>query len=151
MTRFAKSALAALISLCTPFTAPLGVTQAVHAADVIGIYSEDDGSICGESWVLNKITHRFAYQVHHVPHLPDVAITDFHNIHQHRYQLASEQWPIGRHYCRATVSLSDGRDRSIFYLIEEGQGFASIGDNVEFCVSGFDRWMVYNGRCRVLR
>ena len=28
--------------------------------------------------------------------------------------------------------------------------FASIGDNVEFCVSGFDRWMVYNGRCRVL-
>ena len=35
--------------------------------------------------------------------------------------------------------------------IEEGMGFASIGDNVEFCVSGFDRWMVYNGRCRVLR
>ena len=30
-------------------------------------------------------------------------------------------------------------------------GFASIGDNVEFCVAGFDRWMVYNGRCRVLR
>ena len=30
-------------------------------------------------------------------------------------------------------------------------GFVGIGDNVEFCVSGFDRWMVYNGRCRVLR
>ncbi|TPK61790.1 hypothetical protein FJ930_27440 [Mesorhizobium sp. B2-4-15] len=151
MTRFAKSVVAALLALCTPLSAPLGVTQAVHAADLIGVYSEDDGSVCGESWVLSKITDRFSYQVHHVPHLPDVAITDFHNIHQHRYQLASEQWPIGRHYCRATVSLSDGRDRSIFYLIEEGQGFASIGDNVEFCVSGFDRWMVYNGRCRVLR
>jgi hypothetical protein len=30
-------------------------------------------------------------------------------------------------------------------------GFAGMGDNVEFCVSGFDRWYVYNGRCRVLR
>ncbi|TPJ41764.1 hypothetical protein FJ434_15450 [Mesorhizobium sp. B2-5-13] len=150
MTRFAKSALAALISLCTPLAAPLGITQAVHAAD-LAVYSEDDGSVCGETWVLSKITHRFSYQVHHVPHLPEVAITDFRDIRQHRYEQAREEWPIGRHYCRATVSLSDGRDRSIFYLIEEGQGFASIGDNVEFCVSGFDRWMVYNGRCRVLR
>ena len=63
----------------------------------------------------------------------------------------SDNWPIGRRYCGATVALSDGHDRDIWYLIEEGQGFASIGDNVEFCVSGFDRWMVYNGRCRVLR
>ena len=30
-------------------------------------------------------------------------------------------------------------------------GFASIGDGVEFCVSGFDRWNVYNSGCRVLR
>jgi capsid protein len=49
------------------------------------------------------------------------------------------------------VVQSDGADRDIWYLIEEGMGFASIGDNVEFCVSGFDRWYVYNGRCRVLR
>ncbi|TIR16089.1 MAG: hypothetical protein E5X34_26690 [Mesorhizobium sp.] len=150
MTRFAHSALAALVALFTPFAAPLGFTQAAQAAD-LSVYSGDDGSVCGESWVLNKITDRFSYQVHHVPHLPDVAITDFRDIRQHRYEPASEEWPIGRHYCRATVNLSDGRDRSIFYLIEEGQGFASIGDNVEFCVSGFDRWLVYNGRCRVLR
>lgn len=150
MTRFARSALAALISVLTPLGTSLGFTQAAHAAD-LSAYTENDGSVCGENWVLSRITDRFSYQVHHVPHLPDVAITDFRNIRQHRYQRASEQWPIGRHYCRATVSLSDGRDRSIFYLIEEGQGFASIGDNVEFCVSGFDRWMVYNGRCRVLR
>ena len=149
MTRFAKSALAALIALCTPLGTSLGVTQAVHAAD-LGVY-EDDGGVCGQPWVLNKITSRFSYQVHHVPHLPDVAITDFQRIHQHRYLPANDTWPIGRRYCGATVSLSDGRARTIWYLIEEGQGFASIGDNVEFCVAGFDRWMVYNGRCRVLR
>ena len=44
MTRFAKSALAALISLCTPLAAPLGVTQAVQAAD-LSVYSDDDGGV----------------------------------------------------------------------------------------------------------
>ena len=90
-----------------------------------------------------------------MPNLPKVAITNFSGIHQHRYLPAYysyyEEWPIGRRYCGATVSLSDGDSREIWYLIEEGQGFASIGNNVEFCVSGFDRWYVYNGRCRVLR
>ncbi|MER9236148.1 hypothetical protein NKI56_29550 [Mesorhizobium sp. M0622] len=150
MTRFAQSALAALLAFCTPLAAPLGVTQAVQAAD-LAIYTDEDSGVCGEAWVLNKITDRFSYQVHHVPHLPDVQIVDFQRIHQHRYLPADDTWPIGRRYCGATVSLSDGRARTIWYLIEEGQGFASIGDNVEFCVSGFDRWMVYNSRCRVLR
>ena len=145
MTRFARTFIAALVAL----TAPLGV-PAVKAADLATDYS-DDGGACGEAWVLNKITKRFDYQVHHVPNLPDVSITDFRRIHQHRYLPSSEQWPIGRRYCGATVALSDGRARDIWYLIEEGQGFASVGNNVEFCVSGFDRWMVYNGRCRVLR
>lgn len=146
MTRFAKSLLAALVGISTSF----GVTPLTRAAD-LAVYADDDGGVCGEAWVLNKITSRFRYQVRHVPHLPDVEITDFRGIHQHRYLPAGENWPIGRRYCGATVALSDGRDRAIWYLIEEGQGFASIGDNVEFCVSGFDRWMVYNGRCRVLR
>ena len=70
--------------------------------------------------------------------------------------------PIARRYCGATVELSDGRRRDIWYLIEERMGFATLldgfhlanetrGSNVEFCVAGFDRWMVYNGACRVLR
>jgi hypothetical protein len=122
-----------------------------RAADVIGTMDyENDGSVCGDAWVLNKITSRFNYQVRHVPNLPYVEILDFRGIHQARYLPAGEKWPIERHYCRARVALSDGRDRAIWYLIEGGQGFASMGDNVEFCVSGFDRWMVYNGRCRVL-
>ena len=41
--------------------------------------------------------------------------------------------------------------REVWYLIEGHMGFVGIGENVEFCVSGFDRWYVYNGRCRVLR
>lgn len=119
------------------------------AADMIRDYANP--GVCAEQRYLSRITHRFRYQVTHVPNLPDVEITAFHGIHEHRYKEASERWPIGRRYCGATAELSDGRQRDVWYLIEEGMGFASIGDNVEFCVSGFDRWYVYNGRCRVLR
>lgn len=148
MTRLATSALAALLGVA----APLAAAPVAYAADLPGyVYDGNDGSVCGEAWVLNKITSRFRYQVHHVPHLPNVDIVDFRGIRQQRYLPAGEKWPIERHYCRAQVALSDGGNRSIWYLIERGQGFASMGDNVEFCVAGFDRWMVYNGRCRVLR
>jgi capsid protein len=148
MTRFAVSAIAALASLCAPFAA----VSTAGAADLPGGYYEyQDQSVCNQAWVLSKITHRFRHQVRHVPHLPNVEITDFQRIRLTRSLPANEEWPIGRTYCTARVTLSNGYDRNIAYLIEEGQGFASIGDNVEFCVSGFDRWMVYNGRCRVLR
>ena len=148
MNRFATAVLATLAFLATPLVG----TPSTSAADLSGfVYERSDGSVCGDARVLNRITERFRYQVRHVPHLPAVDIVDFGAIHQNRYLPASETWPIARHYCRAQVALSDGANRSIWYLIERGQGFASIGDNVEFCVSGFDRWLVYNGRCRVLR
>lgn len=148
MTRFARTLLAALAAATAPLSAPV-----VRAADLPAHVDDwNGGGPCAEPWVLSRITDRFSYQVHHVPHLPDVAITDFRRIHQNRYLPAmGEERPIGRRYCGATVSLSDGRERSIWYMIEQGQGFASIGDNVEFCVAGFDRWLVYNGHCRVLR
>ncbi len=106
---------------------------------------------CGDEHVLRRIVRRFRYQVRHVPHLPDVEIESFSRVHQHRYLAKRKGRPIARRYCHATVSLSDGRHRKVWYLIEGKMGFASIGDGVEFCVSGFDRWMVYNGSCRVLR
>lgn len=148
MSRFTSFVLAALIGISVPMAA----VPSAFSADLPGYVEQGgDAGVCAQSWVLNKITSRFRHQVRHVPNLPDVAILNFQRIHEHRYLPASEEWPIGRRYCGATVALSDGQNRSIWYLIEEGQGFASIGDNVEFCVAGFDRWMVYNGRCRILR
>jgi hypothetical protein len=146
MTRLSTLAFATLVAAGTAFFAG----GKAEAADLTATYYEDSG-ICGETWVLSTISKRFDHQVKNVPHLPDVSITEFRRVHQHRYLPAYEDRPIGRRYCGATVDLSDGHSRDIWYLIEEGQGFASIGDNVEFCVAGFDRWMVYNGRCRVLR
>jgi len=122
-----------------------------YAADVIaGVYASDPGA-CADRRVLGSISERFSYQVRNVPNLPAVAIVDFFGIGQTRYLPKREKWPVERRYCHAQVSLSDGRSRSVWYLIEHPMGFAGIGSKVEFCVSGFDRWHVYNGNCRVLR
>lgn len=120
------------------------------AADLVAV-SVDDPGACANARVLDRITHRFRYQVTHVPHLPQVDIVDFYRIRENRYLPQREDRPIERRYCYAQAALSSGHTRDIWYLIERPMGFAGIGSNVEFCVSGFDRWHVYGGRCRVLR
>lgn len=141
LAKTVRTALALAALLATAAPAP--------AADMIRDYA--DPGVCAEQRVLSRITHRFRHQVRHVPNLPQVDIVNFRDIFENRYKPSSEKWPIGRRYCGATAALSNGEERAVWYLVEEGMGFASIGDNVEFCVSGFDRWYVYNGRCRVLR
>lgn len=106
---------------------------------------------CDDPGILARIQSKFRHQVRHVPHLPDVAIEGFGKVHQHRYKAAKENSPVARRYCGATAELSDGRKRYVWYLIENPWGYAGAGNNVEFCVNGFDRWYVYSGRCRVLR
>jgi capsid protein len=112
-----------------------------------GHYSDE----CAQSRHLSRITSRFAYQVKNVPDLPDVSIMEFRDLREQRYLPEDEDHQISRRYCAGTVVLSDGHAREIWYLIEGRMGFVGIGDNVEFCVSGFDRWYVYNGGCRVLQ
>ena len=144
MTRFAGLLLASMLALG-------GSVVAAVAADPVAV-SIDEPGICGNQKVLGRIASRFSHQVRHVPHLPQVEIADFERIRESRHlpKIAGER-PIDRRYCQARAWLSDGRSRDVWYLIEKPMGFAGIGSNVEFCVSGFDRWNVYNGRCRVLR
>jgi hypothetical protein len=146
MTSLARLALAGLTALSAA-ALPFGAAQ---AADMIAVYPTDNG-ICGYPSVLGTISNRFDYQVHHVPHLPQVGIANFYNLHETRYLPETDENPIARRYCAGTVQLTDGSQRPVWYLIEYGMGFASIGDNVEFCVGGFDRWHVYDGYCRVLQ
>ncbi|MEO9340510.1 hypothetical protein ABFT80_24165 [Mesorhizobium sp. SB112] len=127
----------------------LAMPHVAQAADPIS-YALYDSGVCSDQRFLNKITSRFGHQVRNVPNLPQVGITEFRHIYEKRYLPRDDRHLIGRRYCAGQVVLSDGYTRDIWYLIEEGQGFAGVGDNVEFCVAGFDRWNVYNGRCRVL-
>lgn len=142
----------ALLALVLSAASVVGLTTSPGlAADmVVGVYASDPG-VCGENRVLSEVTERFRHQVNNVPKLPNVAILDFRDIGETRYEPAWNRSPIERRYCHARVALSDGDVRRVWYLIESPMGFASIGSKVEFCVAGFDRWNVYNGNCRVLR
>ena len=110
----------------------------------------EDVRICSDPAILKKISSRFHHQSHEV-HGDRLRIEAYSKVHQHRHYAATEKHLIARRYCGATAALSDGRSRYVWYFIEGGAGFAGIGDNVEFCVSGFERWNVYNAHCRVAR
>jgi capsid protein len=144
--------VSSLLAACFAVGVTLSSGAPARAADYIESGPVYDDT-CGQSYVLSRIVNKFSYQVHHVPGLPQVAIQDFSDVRQNRYEPSRdpEMAAVARHYCRATVHLSDGDQRPVWYLVEEGQGFVGVGNNVEFCVAGFDRWRVYDGNCRSLR
>ena len=114
--------------------------------------SDKESRACDDPHVLSWIFDRFKTQAFNVHHRPDLFIRDIYAIHEHREQpFDGDYRPIARRYCGGTANMSDGHQRTIWYLIEDGMGLAGMGDNVEFCISGLDRWLVYNGGCRILR
>lgn len=115
-----------------------------------GALAKDATRSCDDAAILKSISKRFHAQSHEVNH-DRLRIEAFDRVHQHRASDKSEFRPIARRYCGATATLSDGLRRDVWYLIESDAGLAGMGNNVEFCVSGFDRWNVYNAHCRVLR
>ena len=116
-----------------------------------GILSDGVPRACEDPYILNQISERFRYQAFMVNHAPTLRISDFLDIREQRNQYFLDDSKIARRYCKGTVVLNDGHQHPLWYLVEDGMGFVGVGDNVEFCVLGFDRWLVYNGACRTLR
>lgn len=134
---------------------PIASQSAVHAVafeaiDNSGLFWDKQVPACDNQSVLDRIRAKFSYQVHNVPHLPDVAIVGFRNIRQRHYLPGMDISNTARRYCGATADLSNGKARTVYYMIVDEMGFASLGDGVQFCVQGFDRWRVYNGNCRLI-
>lgn len=137
------SLLVAAATLISAIAAPV-------VPSLAGSRHHDIASACDEPAILSKIMRRFHHQTHEVHHDPMV-IEAYSKVHQHRFYPADAKHQIARRYCGATAHLSNGSRHYVWYFIETEAGFAGIGDNVEFCVTGFDRWNVYNSRCRVAR
>jgi hypothetical protein len=58
---------------------------------------------------------------------------------------------IGRRWCRANIIAQTlPHPRTLYYIIERRQGFASIGWNVEACIAGLDPWYIYGAQCESL-
>jgi hypothetical protein len=149
MESLMRRALVSSVLSCALALGSISVsTTSAHAG---WFKSDREALTCDDEKVLNRITSKFRTQAREVHHDKMLAIESYDDVHQHRYLEEREFRPIARRYCGAVVNLNDGRRRTIWYLVERGVGFASVGDNVEFCISGFDRWNVYNNGCRVLR
>ncbi|MBX8784817.1 phage portal protein [Ochrobactrum sp. GRS2] len=128
-----------------------GSFSQAQAADYIATAPAVTDPVCHEQSVINSAVAQFDRLVRGVPEMPAVSINAVSNVSATRYDQKTYPSGIERHYCRATAVLSNGENRNIWYMVEESQGLASMGRNVESCVDGFDKWFVYDGRCRVLR
>ncbi len=120
--------------------------KAAHAEKLLRL---DRFPACDDPKVLGRIIKRYNWAENH--QWQRGIDLDFINRARERLTLAGGDRLVNRRYCRGHALLSNGRHPTVHYLIEQRQGFASIGWNVEFCVTGHDRWMVYDGSCRVLR
>jgi hypothetical protein len=105
---------------------------------------------CRSPEVLNFIASDFGIRAANYLKM-DIAIAEIRDMRQKRVVLRDETRPIQREYCRATAITTDGQKRALWYLIERGFGFAGIGSNIEFCLSGLDPWYVYGAQCASLR
>lgn len=81
----------------------------------------------------------------------ELSIAVFGVIRETRLEPRDETHRVERRYCQTRVTMSDGRQRELWYLIEGTFGFAGLGSSVEFCVSGLDPWHVYGAHCKSLR
>lgn len=128
-----------------------GLSVQVQAADYIAVSPVVTDPVCHEQSVINSAVAQFSRLVRGVPEMPAVSINAVSNVNATRFDPKTYPSGIERHYCSATAVLSNGENRDMWYMVEQNQGLASMGRNVESCVDGFDKWFVYDGRCRVLR
>ncbi|MDR0252119.1 MAG: phage portal protein [Brucellaceae bacterium] len=128
-----------------------GSFSQAQAADYFAAAPAAVAPVCQEQSVINSAVAQFDRLVRGVPAMPAVRINAVSHVSTTRFDPKTYPSGIERHYCRATAVLSNGENRNIWYMVEQRQGFASMGRNVESCVDGFDKWFVYDGRCRVLR
>ncbi len=111
-------------------------------------------SACDDEGVLSRIRHRFAYGAARVEKR-DLGIVGIDRVRQIRAEVDKPS-PIARRWCSARVMLSDGTRSTLHWVVAGGVGFAGPGlgwipDDVDFCVTGHDRWRVHDGACRTTR
>ncbi len=126
-----------------------------HAADAATIFEKDfwlsgpnysaKVPLCEEREPLNMIRRRFGTKEGKFWN-SDLKIVGFDRIEE----VAWQPWAPGtipRRFCKASVLVSDGVRRPMYYSITEDGGMIGIGIGVEFCVVGLDREWAYQPDC----
>lgn len=110
-----------------------------------------DGSVpaCDNARVLKKVTKRFRRNnIHHRD--SDLEFDRLEQVRETDY-VANPADQNDRRFCAAHVHLSDGTHPTVYYLIQERDGVASLGWGVDYCVSGHDIERAHGANCRSLR
>lgn len=109
--------------------------------------NDEDVPACTATSVLSAAV-RFANRAEPVYRVPRVkTLTPIGELHQPLYNPS----PLVRRYCEASVELDNGDHARAYYFVEEDSGFVGIGWKVFVCIDGYDKWRVYDGRCRTAR
>ncbi len=104
---------------------------------------------CADLRLLRSIADRFAWAEKNTWHRGFLmASIQNGRLGEHGY---FEPGLIHREYCRADAVMTNGRTHPVYYTIEFGQGFASIGNYVDFCVLDLDPWRIHDEACRTVR
>ncbi|MCB8836606.1 hypothetical protein [Aurantimonas sp. VKM B-3413] len=164
--RFLPTALlAALVAAGT-------LARPAAAAD-LGTYSappvEAHVPACDDAGVLGEVEDQFEYGAPRVLER-QLEILEFSGMHERafipQYAPAEDDippaQPIERRWCEAQALISDGKRRTVYYIIEYPMGFAAAGQylgifspapgwRAEGCVLGLDEWHVYGANCQSLR
>lgn len=136
------------LSTLASFAAPASAADlgAYRPAEVIARPAVEDP--CGKPAVLSYITRNFAWAERHTWRR-GFTIAALENP-RFRY-IDADPTTIPKRRCEADVAMTNGWRSTVYYEIQDGQGFASIGDRVLYCVVGLDPWHIYNEACRVVR
>ncbi|PLX38378.1 MAG: cytoplasmic protein [Hyphomicrobiales bacterium] len=131
------------------FLAAAALAAPASAADYYGGDYSERIPACDDAKVQSTIASRFAKADREYWREID-AIEAIDAIRQSGYKVDNPS-PLARRYCHARVAMSDGRTRTMYYMIEEDAGFVGKCWNVEFCIRGLDRWHIYDPTCRTVR
>ncbi len=109
---------------------------------------------CDNSRVLKRIQRKFNWAEQKtwskIKHSPARQLDAIQRVHQTR-ATGQTQSRIDHRHCKARAVLSNGSKHTIYYMVEERMGFASLTWQVSYCIRGHDRWRVYGAHCKSVR
>lgn len=134
--------------LCGHFAASAAIAREEIPAETRKYGYSANLAACDDAGVLNAIRSRFSRTERNY-WASDIEILGFAKIRQVSFRPNGLDL-IPRRYCQAMVILSDRHETSIHYAIIEGAGHIAAFDDVQFCVTGYDRNFTAQGACRRL-
>ena len=104
---------------------------------------------CDNTWVTGRINDRFQ-QTQTSYWNSTLTIAGYDRFKEIGFRANGVSY-IPRRYCIARVMMSDQKERTIIYEIQEDTGIIGWGWGVQWCVVGLDRNSAYSPACSVLR